>query len=324
MRRKTYRALIFLAAVVVSISIALAIGIGYQTHKTTTTNNFPSETQRPQIDEQSQQTSAAPKEDEPPAVPDGSTFEIHFFDVGEADSALVECDGHYMLIDGGNPGSSSFLYSYLQKHGIEYLDYIVCSHAHADHVGGLAGALNYATVGTAYAPVTEYDSRAFNSFVKYLSEQGKEITIPSPGDTIMLGVAKITFIGPVDMSLAEINHNNASIILRIEYGCTSFLFTGDAEIEEETSVIVTRSELHSTLLKVGHHGSYTSSSEPFVAAVNPNYAIISVGKDNEYGHPHDIALERLQNYCSDIYRTDLLGEIVCYSDGITLTFEFDS
>ena len=323
MRRKTYRALIILAVVVVLISVALAIGIGYQKHKTTTAYNSSAETQQPQIDEQGQQTTTAPKEDEQPSVPEGSSFEIHFFDVGEADSALIQCDGHYMLIDGGNPGSSSFLYSYLQKHGIDYLDYIICSHAHTDHVGGLAGALNYASVGAAYAPVTEYDSRAFNSFVKYLSEQGKEITVPSPGETIMLGVAKITFIGPVDMSLAEINHNNASIILRIEYGSTSFLFTGDAELEEEISVIGTMYELRSTLLKVGHHGSYTSSSEAFVAAVDPNYAIISVGKDNEYGHPHDVALERLQSYCSTIYRTDLLGEIVCYSDGTTLTFEFN-
>ncbi len=263
MRKKTYRALIILAVVMVLGSIALAIGINYRNHSASTAETAPSETQKTQNSEQTQQPENHATEGIQPPVPDGSSFEIHFFDVGEADSALVECDGHYMLIDGGNPGSSSFLYSYLQKHGIDYLDYIVCSHAHTDHVGGLAGALNYASVGTAYAPVTEYDSRAFNSFVKYLSEQGKEITVPSPGDTIMLGVAKITFIGPVDMSRAEINHNNASIILRIENGSTSFLFTGDAEIEEKISVIGTRSELRSKLLKVGHHGSYTSSSEAF-------------------------------------------------------------
>ena len=324
MRRKTYRALIILAVVVVLISVMLAIGSGFQKHKSMTADDLPTEAQQPQIDEQSQQKSVALMEVEPPSVTDDSSFEIHFFDVGEADSALIECDGHYMLVDGGNPGSSSFLYSYLKKHGIDYLDYIICSHAHTDHVGGLAGALNYATVGTAYAPVTEYDNRAFNSFVKYLNEQDREITVPSPGDTIMLGVAKITFLGPVDISLAEINHNNASIIFRIEYGSTSFLFTGDAEIEEEISIIGTTSELRSTLLKVAHHGSYTSSSEAFLAAVDPNYAIITVGKDNEYGHPHDEVLERLQNSCSAIYRTDLLGEIVCYSDGATLSFEFNS
>jgi len=320
MRKKTYRALLILAVVVVLGSIALAIGINYWNHSTSTAEISPAEIQQTQASEQAQESNSHVSEGTQSAVPDGSSFKIHFFDVGEADSALVECDGHYMLIDGGNPSSSSFLYSYLQKHRIDYLDYIICSHAHADHVGGLAGALNYASVGTAYAPVKEYDSRAFNSFVKYLGEQGKEITVPSPGDTIMLGVARVTFIGPVDMSLAETNHNNASIILRIEYGMTSFLFTGDAEIEEEISVIGTNSELRSTLLKVGHHGSYTSSSEAFVAAVAPDYAVISVGNGNEYGHPHESALERLSKYTSEIYRTDLLGEIICYSDGYNLTF----
>lgn len=323
MRKKTYRALIILAVVVVLGSIALAIGINYRNHSASTAETTPSETQQAQNSEQTQQAENRASEEIRPSVPEDSSFEIHFFDVGEADSALVECDGHYMLIDGGNPGSSSFLYSYLKKHGIDYLDYIVCSHAHTDHVGGLAGALNYASVGTAYAPVTEYDSRAFNSFLKYLNEQGKEITVPSPGDIIMLGVAEVTFIGPVDMSLAEMNHNNASIILRIEYGSTSFLFTGDAEAEEELSVVAAGAELHSTLLKVGHHGSYTSSTEVFMNAVNPDYAVISVGKDNEYGHPHDTALERIMKYCSLVYRTDQDGEIICISDGQNLEIRYE-
>lgn len=261
---------------------------------------------------------------EPTSVPKTQPgFEISFFDVGQADSALVCCDGHYMLIDGGNSGSSSFLYSYLEQHGITYLDYIVCSHAHSDHAGGLAGALNYAQVGTAYAPVTEYDSRAFDSFVKYLNEQGKEIRVPEPGECVMLGSATVSFLGPVDMSLAELNLNNSSIILRIEYGATSFVFTGDAEAEEELSVIESGAELKSTLLKVGHHGSETSSSEEFMKAVNPDYAVISVGKDNDYGHPHEAALERISAVCPNIYRTDQLGEIICRSDGENLSFSFE-
>jgi len=313
MRKKTYKALIFLAIVVVIFSIALAIGIQYRQHIALTgrTGLFTS-----------QQTTTAITEKTNPVIPENSTFEIHFFDVGEADSALVECDGHYMLIDGGNPGSSSFLYSYLQHHKIDYLDYVVCSHAHTDHAGGLAGALNYASVGTAYAPVMEYDSRAFSSFVKYLQAQGKEVTIPSSGDTVMLGSAKISFLGPIDMSIAEQNHNNASIILRIEYGSTSFLFTGDAEIEEEQSLIGAGLRLQSTLLKVGHHGSNTSSSEEFLTKVKPEYAIISVGKDNEYGHPHNEAIERILKFCSLIYRTDTHGEIICRSDGEQLSFDF--
>ena len=137
----------------------------------------------------------------------------------------------------------------------------------------------------------------------------------------MLGIAEITFIGPVNMSLAEQNHNNASIILRIEYGSTSFLFTGDAEAQEESSVISAGAELQSTLLKVGHHGSYTSSSDEFLLEVDPDFAVISVGKENEYGHPHDVALSRIAQYCSIVYHTDMDGEIICYSNGDELTFE---
>ena len=319
MRKKTYRVLIILAVVVVAFSIAIAIGVRFHQQSSnieaadTTVGEAPSE------------NSPVPESDislpdEQSVLPADSTFEIHFFDVGEADSTLVECDGHYMLIDGGNPSSSGFLYSYLKQHGIDYLDYIVCSHAHTDHVGGLAGALNYASVGIAYAPVVEYDSRAFNSFVKYLSAQDKEIIVPASGETIMLGSATVTFIGPVDLLLAELNMNNSSIILRIEYGNTSFLFTGDAEIEEELSVVSSGLKLQSTLLKVGHHGSYTSSTEAFLSAVDPKYAVISVGKDNEYGHPHDVIFERLSSVCDVIYRTDIDGEITCISDGMTLSF----
>lgn len=307
MDKKTYRILIICAAIVVLFSVAVAIGTLLSNHK------------RPAKDG----TTATLQQSSNPSDSTTSSFQIHFFDVGEADAALIECDGHYMLIDGGNPGNSSFLYSYLQQHKIDYLDYIVCSHPHVDHVGGLAGALNYSTVGVAFSPVTEYDSRAFNSFVKYLAAQGKTITVPTAGQTISLGSATVTFIGSVDMTIAEQNENNASLMVRIEYGATSFLFTGDAEKEEELSVVRSGAEIKSTLLKVGHHGSYTSSSEEFLAAVNPEYAVISVGKDNGYGHPHEQVVSRLERFCNTILRTDIVGEIICYSDGYDLTFEYN-
>ncbi len=308
MNKKTYRILIICAAIVVLISVAIAVGTLLSNHK------------RPAKDGENDATI---QQSSNPSDSTVSSFEIHFFDVGEADAALVECDGHFMLIDGGNPGDSSFLYSYLQQHKIDYLDYIVCSHPHVDHVGGLAGALNYSTVGVAFFPVAEYDSRAFNSFVKYLAAQGKTITVPTAGQTISLGSATVTFIGPVDMTIAEQNENNASLMVRIEYGATSFLFTGDAEKEEELSVVRSGAEIKSTLLKVGHHGSYTSSSEEFLAAVNPEYAVISVGKDNGYGHPHEQVVSRLERFCNTILRTDIVGEIICYSDGYDLTFEYN-
>lgn len=308
MNKKTYRILIICAAIVVLISVAIAVGTLLSNHK------------RPAKDGENDATI---QQSSNPSDSSVASFEIHFFDVGEADAALVECDGHFMLIDGGNPGDSSFLYSYLQQHKIDYLDYIVCSHPHVDHVGGLAGALNYSTVGVAFSPVAEYDSRAFNSFVKYLAAQGKTITVPTAGQTISLGSATVTFIGPVDMTIAEQNENNASLMVRIEYGATSFLFTGDAEKEEELSVVRSGAEIKSTLLKVGHHGSYTSSSEEFLAAVNPEYAVISVGKDNGYGHPHEQVVSRLERFCNTILRTDIVGEIICYSDGYDLTFEYN-
>lgn len=298
MKRRTYQAFIILAVIAVICSVAITVGFLYRKH--IIEEELATETVRFS------------------RIPEDTTFSIHFFDVGEGDSAMVECDGHYMLIDGGDSSYSSFLYSYLQKNHITYLDYIVCTHAHSDHVGGLAGALNYAKVGFAYSPVTEYDSRAFRSFIKYLDAQGKSITVPSAGETFLLGSAEVTIIAPIDMRLAAENENNSSLVLRIVYGNTSFLFTGDAEEAEELSIVKSGSMIQSSLLKVGHHGSNTSSSNQFIKAVKPSIAIISVGKNNEYGHPHEVALRRLQEYCSEIYRTDINGEINCISDGRTI------
>ena len=184
-----------------------------------------------------------------------------------------------MLIDGGNPSYSSFLYSYLEKRDIKYIDYIVCIHEHEDHVGGLAGVLNYASVGLAYAPVTESETKAFNSFIKYLDAQGKSLTVPKAGEIFSLGSATVQIVGPIDMSLAEDNINNSSIVLHIKYGSTSFLITGDAE---ELSIVESHFDIKSNVMKIGHHGSYTLTSEAFIKAVGPEYCIISVGEDNAY------------------------------------------
>ena len=324
MRKRTYHIFIALAVIVVALSAVLAISsINKKPKVTVEVVEQPKESNQPTETPNKSNNDSSDQEEEPNLQKSGtSTFEIHFFDVGEADAALIECDGHFMLIDGGNPGNSSFLYSYLNQHHIDYLDYIICSHAHTDHVGGLAGALNYASVGTAYSPVKKFDNRAFNSLIKYLTLQNKEITIPTAGESIPLGTATVSFLGPIDMELAETNENNSSLIVKIEYGDTSFLFTGDAEAEEELSLVDAHVDLKSTLLKVAHHGSYTSSTAEFMSAVNPDYAIISVGKDNEYGHPHDVALERIAQYCPVIYRTDINGEIICSSDGAALSFSF--
>ena len=283
------------------------------------TDNRPLTEIGPEVtaDTGSQGTVASPTQETSNEMPGDSSFEVNFIDVGQADSAIIICDGKAMLIDGGNADDSSLIYTYLKNHGIDHLDYLVCTHAHEDHVGGLAGALNYATVAVAYCPVKSYDSKAFNNFTKYLENQGVSITVPSAGDTFTLGSASVTVLGPINPSDEP---NNTSIVLRIVYGSTSFLFTGDAEREEEQDILDAGCSLSSTVLKVGHHGGETSTTYPFLREVMPQYAIISVGADNSYGHPTEATLSRLRDAGVTVYRTDMQGNIICTSDGKTVSF----
>lgn len=251
------------------------------------------------------------------AAPEG-TIEVHFIDVGQADCALVLCGGEAMLIDGGNAADSSLVAAYLKEHGVERLSYIIATHVHEDHTGGLSGALNVCAVDKVYCPVTEYDSDAFRSFLKYTAAQGLEITLPSPGDTFSLGVAVVQILGP---QVEYEDTNNTSIVLRIDFGETSFLFTGDAERESELDILDAGCDLAATVLKVGHHGSGSSTSYPFLREIMPEYAVISVGVGNSYGHPGEDVLSRLRDADVTVYRTDMQGHIIAVSDGETVVFQ---
>lgn len=249
--------------------------------------------------------------------PANSDFAVHFIDVGQADAALVISDGKTMLIDGGNVDDSDRIFTYLQKQGITHLDYVVCTHAHEDHVGGLSGALTAATAGVVYSPVTEYDTRAFRNFAAKAEERAGGLTVPRAGDTFSLGSASVTVLGPLK-DYEETN--DTSIVLRVVYGETSFLFTGDMETTAEADLLDAGVSLQATVLKVGHHGSSTSTSYRFLREVAPQYGVISVGQDNEHGHPTDEVLSRLRDADVVLYRTDLQGDIVCVSDGKRVTF----
>lgn len=249
---------------------------------------------------------------------DPPSFEIYFLDVGQGDCALITCEGHSMLIDGGESSQSRKVYSFLQSHGIDRLDYIVASHADADHVGGLAAALNFATAENAFCTVTARDTKAFNDFLKYLTKQGVELTVPEAGSTYSLGDAEFTIVYPEPgVSYSD----NTSLIIRVCYGETSFLFTGDAEYEDEQSAIASGMELKSTVMKIGHHGSNSSSSYSFIYAVEPECAVISVGADNAYGHPSEDALSRLRDAGVVVFRTDMQGDIHCTSNGKTVVVD---
>ena len=245
------------------------------------------------------------------------TLTVTWLDVGQGDAAVIQCGGQSMLIDGGKPEKSSYIYAWLQQHDLSYLDVIVATHVDADHIGGLSGALNYASVGTAYCPVTTGTTETFQSFVKYLAQRGKQITVPTAGETFALGGAQVQILGP--LRRAEDSNDN-SIVLKVSFGATSFLFTGDAERAEEQDLLNAGVNLQSTVLKVGHHGSDTSTSYPFLRAVAPKYAVISVGTGNSYGHPTEAVLSRLRDAGVTTFRTDMQGEITAVSDGQTVNF----
>ena len=251
-----------------------------------------------------------------PSTGASQPFEMHFIDVGQALSVLVECDGQFMLYDGGNVDDGSLVVSYLQKQGVEQLQYVFCSHAHEDHVGGLAAVMAKFPAGHAYSPVTESSTKCFNDFVKYTQQQGLQLEVPSVGRVWPLGSATVTLLGPVTQYSET---NNTSLVLRIDYGNTSFLLTGDMENTAETDLVNSGANLKADVLQVGHHGSSTSTGYLFLNAVLPEMGVISCGTGNKYGHPHEETLSILRDAKVDVYRTDLQGTITIGSDGQNFT-----
>ena len=262
------------------------------------------------------------REDTPAVSGEGLT--VQYIDVGQADCALLECDGEFLLIDGGNRDDSQLVVSFLEQQGVKELAAVVCSHAHEDHVGGLPAVLAVYPTKAVYAPTKTYSSNIFDKFVYYTDQQGLDITIPSPGDQFALGQAVVTVMGPVK-SYAETN--DTSIVLWVKYGETNFLFTGDMETDAENDMLdywEGKVDWKADVLKVGHHCSNTSTGYRFLNEVNPIYGVISVGKGNDYGHPHKEPMSRLRQAGVTILRTDELGTIQAVSDGKEVTFTWQN
>ena len=247
-------------------------------------------------------------------------LQIHFLDVGQGDCTIVLCDGESMVIDGGPASASSFVYSYIRNTlELQHIDYVVSTHPHLDHVYGLSSVLNAAPVDLVLTPVLEWDSKAFNSMVKYAEKQGAPLSVPQEGDMLRLGGTTVTILHCWPEAIDYGRTNDSSIVVRIDYGQTSFIITGDAEDWSEYMMIDAGINLSADVLRVSHHGSNTGSTMEFLKAVQPKYAVISVGKDNGYGHPHTEVLERLDKIGTKVLRTDELGTIVFQSDGNILT-----
>ncbi len=255
---------------------------------------------------------SAESEKEPP-----KELEVTFIDVGQGDAALLSCGGHNMLIDGGPASQSSKIYAILKQKEIEKLDCVVATHPDEDHIGGISGAAKAAEIEAAYCSVTESNVQNFEDMLKYLSLREAELKVPTAGDTFPLGGAIVKVIGP---EREYEDDNNGSIVLKVIYGETAFLFAGDAELAAEDDMIASGQDLSATVLKVSHHGSLGSSGEAFLRAVSPKYAVVSVGKDNSYGHPASETLQRLSDCGAKVYRTDMQGTVTCISDGKVITF----
>ena len=253
---------------------------------------------------------------EPSVAEPGLT--VHFLDVQHADSILLACGGEYALVDGGYPESGERIVSYMRQQGIKELDLLVGTHPHGDHIGGLPQVLNTFPTETVWTSQLPYTNDYVSNFTNAVTRNGADFVQPRPGESFRLGDATIDVIGPLNLRYEEAN--DLSLVLMVTYGDTRFLLTGDMEEVAERELVEAGVDLKADVLKVGHHGSSSSTSYRFLRAVAPTYAVISLAAANEYGHPHRDPMSRLMDADVTIYRTDKMYDVVAFSDGETISF----
>lgn len=256
------------------------------------------------------------------AAPKTTGLRIHFIDVGQADSILIQTpQGKNILVDAGNNDDGPLVTGYLAKLGVKKLEAVVGTHPHEDHIGGLDEVIMKLPVKKVYLPKKTANTKAFEDLLLAVKAMQLKVTTAKAGVKVALDSAvKAEFLAPNSDTYEDLNEYSG--VLKITYGKTSFLLTGDAESVSEKEMLEKGCDLKANLLKVGHHGSRSASKESFLTAVAPQVAIISVGKGNDYRHPHTQVLKRLKKLNVQVYRTDELGTIVVTSDGKKLAIKY--
>lgn len=260
-------------------------------------------------------------EQEAAEVNSGEELMVYFLDVGQADSILIRACNNNMLIDAGNNEDGALIVSYLKELGVEQLDYVVGTHPHEDHIGGMDDIINNFDIETYMMPDVLSTTKTFEDVLTALSNNNLTYLVPKEGSSYDLGSAdvKIIYVGEEGGDL-----NDASVVLKLTYGDNSFLFTGDATSNVEEELLESNANIKSDVLKVAHHGSDYSSTNEFIDAVNPEYAVISVGKNNSYNHPSLNTLEKFNKRGIKVYRTDEDNTIIFTSNGSDLTITTES
>jgi len=253
-------------------------------------------------------------EDQPISSPpyDSGLLRVHFIDVGQGDSIFLQLpNGEDMLIDAGPTDAREIVVNYLQSLDVGEIEYVVATHAHEDHIGGMAYVLQHFTPGIFYTSYTEASNKTYLNMLAAVDKTGLPVTHVAAGfDILRTEDLSVRVLSPSVFDSG--NENQNSVIIRVVYGETSFLFTGDAEKKAENAIL---ESVQADVLKVGHHGSSTSSAANFLKRVQPIYAIISVGDGNTYGHPTQKTLSALAKIQAIVYRTDFCGTIIIDSDG---------
>jgi competence protein ComEC len=251
------------------------------------------------------------------SLPMGGSVTVHFIDVGQGDATLIQTGEGSVLIDGGDRQAGAAVVQYLKDANVGRLAYVIATHPHSDHIGGLINVFGAFEAGAVIMPKVAHSTVTFERFLEAIEKNNIPLQEPAAGQTFTLGGAVFAIVAPNEKDYR--NLNNYSVSLRMHYGGTSFLFTADAEKESEHEMLENKRGLSAQVLHVGHHGSATSTTQAFLDAVSPEIAVISVGKGNSFGHPHGEVIKRLENAGAAIYRTDLHGTIIMSTDGRSLT-----